>query len=90
MQAAVDCVDNPQAIPPPELRLYWMCMRYSVLPETGGLMEQDAGLMNRMSLYGNIHDAVQRVRGLVGDQIHDMRPDDGRMLMWLERQGVRV
>lgn len=90
IQAAVDCVSDPQATPPPELRLYWMCMRYGSLPEPGGLLDQDAGLMGRMSLLGNVYDTVQRVRGLVGDQIHDMRPEDGRLLAWLDRIGVRV
>lgn len=65
-------------------------MRYGSMPDAGGLMDQDAGLLGRMSLLGSVHDTVQRVRGLVGDQIHDMRPEDGRLLMWLESIGVVV
>lgn len=86
----MDAVDDPQSPPPPELRLFWMCMRYGALPEPGGLFDQDAGLLGRMSLLGNVYETVQRVRGLVGDKIHDMRPDDGRLLGWLEKIGVRV
>lgn len=67
-----------------------MCMRYGSMPDAGGLMDQDAGLLGRMSLLGSVYDTVQRVRGLVGEQIHDMRPEDGRLLMWLESIGVVV
>lgn len=67
-----------------------MCMRYGSMPDAGGLLEQDAGLLGRMSLLGSVYDTVQRVRGLVGEQIHDMRPDDGRLLVWLESMGVNV
>ena len=67
-----------------------MCMRYGALPEPGGLLDQDAGTRGRMSLLGNTYDTVQRVRGLVGDKIHDMRPEDGRLLVWLENNGIRV
>lgn len=65
-------------------------MRYGSMPDAGGLMDQDAGLLGRMSLLGSVYDTVQRVRGLVGKQIHDMRPEDGRLLMWLESIGVVV
>lgn len=65
-------------------------MRYGSMPDAGGLMDQDAGLLGRMSLLGSVYDTVQRVRGLVGEQIHDMRPEDGRLLMWLESIGVVV
>ncbi len=83
-------VDGTNAPPPPELRLYWMCQRYGSLPEPGALFDQDAGLLERMSLLGNVYEAVQRVRGLTGDDIHRMRPDDGRLLTWLEKIGVKV
>ena len=74
---------------PPELQLYWMCRRYEALPEAGALMEQDAGLLSRMAILANVYDTIQRVRGLVGDDIHRMRPDDGRLLTWLDAIEVR-
>lgn len=86
----MDSAGDAKVTPPPELRLYWMCMRYGSLPEPGGLFDQDAGLMGRMSLLGNTYETVQRVRGLVGEAIHNMRPDDGRLLAWLEEFGIRV
>lgn len=54
------------------------------------MLDQDAGLIGRMSLLGNVYDTVQRVRGLTGENIHQMRPDDGRLLAWLEEMGVRT
>jgi len=54
------------------------------------MLDQDAQTMYTMNLLGNIYDTVQRVRGLTGDAIHNMRPDDGRMLAWLDAIGVRV
>ena len=86
----MDCIDDAEIAPPPELRLYWLCMRYGALPGAGALLEQDAGLMNRMSILGNVHDTVQRVRGLVGKDIHNMRPADGRLMAWLDEMGVRA
>lgn len=76
--------------PPPELQLYWQCQRFNALPDAGALLEQDAGLLARMTLLGSIYEAVERVRGLVGKEIHNMRPSDGRLLMWLEKQGIQV
>ena len=90
MQAVVDIAGGAKEPIPPELRLYWTCRRFGGLPEAGPLFDQDDGLLARMSILANICDTVQRVRGLVGDQIHRMRPDDGRLLAWLEEQGVRT
>lgn len=67
-----------------------MCQRYGALPEAGALFDQDAGLLGRMATLGSVYDAVQRVRGLKGKEIHDMRPDDSRVLAWLEKLGVQV
>ena len=82
--------DGAEETPPPELRLYWMCQRFGSLPEPGGLMEQDAGLLGRMAALGNVYETVQRVRQLKGEQIHNMQPSDGRLLVWLEKQGIQV
>lgn len=76
--------------PPPELRLYWMCQRYGALPEPGAMLDQDAGLIARMTLLGNVYETIQYIRGLKGDAIGDMRPDAGRLWAWLEEQGIRV
>ena len=67
-----------------------MCQRFSAMPEPGGLLDQDAGLMGRMTTMGNVYETVQRVRGLKGAEIHNMAPSDGRLLAWLEEMGVQV
>ncbi len=86
----VDIADGDDESAPPELRLFWMCRQYHALPEAGGMMDQDAQTIYTMNLLGNVYDTVQRVRGLTGDDIHNMRPDDGRMLAWLDAIGVSV
>lgn len=92
MQAVVNLAGGGDSdVPiPPELRLYWACQRFGGLPDAGAVFDQDAGLLSRMSILANIYDAVQRYRGLSGDDIHKMRPEDGRLLAWLEGVGVRV
>lgn len=61
-----------------------------VVTGRGALLDQDAGLLSRMTLLGSAYEVVQRVRGLVGDNIHKMRPEDGRMLLWLDEIGINV
>ena len=72
------------------MRLYWQCQRYQALPEPGGLFDQDGGLLERMAALGSAFDAVQHMRGLKGAEIHNMNPGAGRVIMWLESQGVQV
>ena len=36
------------APPPPELRLAWDCDRWHTLPQAGGVLDQPAGLLERM------------------------------------------
>lgn len=75
---------------PPELRLYWQCQRFGVLPDGGALFDQDAGLIERMSTLGAVYDAVSHMRSLKGAEIHNMNPGAGRVIAWLETQGVQV
>lgn len=37
-----------KAEPPPELVLAWRCDRFRALPESGGVLEQRAGLLEKM------------------------------------------
>lgn len=46
--AAAACADG-DGPPPPELTLAWRCEQYHVLPYPGGLLDQPAGLVNRMT-----------------------------------------
>ncbi len=52
--AAAECARNPKAQPPPELRLAWQAVSYHTLPEAGGLLDQPAGLLSRMTSLYNV------------------------------------
>ncbi len=49
MLAVVDYVEG-KGPPPPMLKLARRCERYRALPESGGVLEQEAGLLERMEL----------------------------------------
>jgi hypothetical protein len=43
--------------PPYLLSLYWQCERFNSLPEAGGILDQPAGLLQKMSSLANIYDS---------------------------------
>jgi hypothetical protein len=43
--------------PPPELELAFRCRRWNSLPESGGLNDQPAGLMQRLTVAENVYQA---------------------------------
>lgn len=47
LAAAAHAEDTKQP-PPPELEMAWQAMYWSALPRAGGLLDQPAGLMERM------------------------------------------
>ena len=51
-QGAQDC--DP---PPPELSLAFNCQKWGVLPDAGGLRDQRAGIVNRMTAAMNVYEA---------------------------------
>lgn len=55
--AAADFAENPKHKPPPELTLALQCERWGALPEAGGLYDQPAGLLDRMSASLNVYQA---------------------------------
>ena len=44
--------------PPPPLLLDWYCQKYRTLPEAGGMRDQHAGDMERMTAVSSVYDAV--------------------------------
>ncbi len=44
--------------PPRELVLAWQCLRWSSLPFDGGLFDQPAGLIGRMSSLLTVYNAI--------------------------------
>lgn len=46
--AAAACAENAKAPSPPELELAQQCERFRALPYAGGVLDQPAGLLDRM------------------------------------------
>ena len=45
--------------PPRELKLAWQCKQFHCLPFSGGLLDQPAGLVDRMQIAYNVWSAVK-------------------------------
>ena len=73
---------------PPELRTAFDVRRWGTLPEAGGLYDQSARLMYRMSLFDNVYKAVSKVTQLVGDQIHSLNTSERLILRYLREEGL--
>ena len=56
--AAVACAEG-NGPPPPELELAWDARAWNTLPEDGGLRDQRAGELRRMSAALNAYDAMK-------------------------------
>lgn len=52
------------------------------------MMEQDAGLLHRMTYLGSVYEAVQRVSQLKGEAIHNINASDGRIIKRLMDEGL--
>jgi ABC-type phosphate/phosphonate transport system ATPase subunit len=83
----VDAVSS-DAAPPPELRLAWSCQKWGCLPEAGAYLDQDYELLNRMTVFSNVHTTVARYRSLHGNAIHSLNDGERKMLRWLMDSGV--
>ena len=73
---------------PPELELGLSCERWGALPSAGGLLDQDIGLMMRMSAVVNVYRAIrsEKERGkqtLV--EWSDRNPQTWKVLAQVER-----
>lgn len=73
--------------PPAELRLAWLCGE-AHLPETGAVLDQDAGLMARMRACENVYRALSRFRGLKGHAIHGLTTAERKVLRLLKDDGL--
>jgi len=73
---------------PPELRLAWECERYRCLPESGGYMDQDYGLLTRMTVLANVYGAYAHYRNSIGAQIHSLSEAERRILRNLKDSGL--
>ena len=73
--------------PPVELDLAWMCGD-GLLPEVGGVMDQDYVTMERMRAARNIYNAVVRLRDAGGANIHQLNNRERRIIRSLRDTGV--
>lgn len=58
---------EPPPTPPSELRLAWQSVSYHALPEAGGILDQPAGLLSKMTHLYNVWFAHKAYRQ------HDLR-----------------
>ena len=57
--AAADYGEPLTGDPPPDLALAFSCRRWGCLPEAGGLLDQPAGLIRRMSIAENVYNVLR-------------------------------
>jgi hypothetical protein len=81
----VECVYSA-APPPMELQLAWMCGDHR-LPDGGGVLDQDAGLMRRLTCCRNIYQVLYRMKHLTGKQIHTMTDNERKLVKALRDGG---
>lgn len=60
--AAAECAEDEDASPPEILLMAWQAKNWTTLPEPGGLLDQPAGLIHKMTVMRNIHDAFKAFR----------------------------
>lgn len=83
MVAVVD-MDEP---PPPELRLAWWCGD-KLMPDSGGLLDQDYELWVKMKTLENVWRTISRLRNLKGEQIHSLSESERKLIAYLLREGI--
>lgn len=83
----MDSLEN-EGDPPPELELALMCQKWNTLPDSGGLYEQDARLIKRMSGVLAIQSVLIRWRTLQGKNIHQLTDGERKILRMLRDMGL--
>lgn len=73
--------------PPPDLELAFLCLPYH-LPDSGAIHDQDYGTLMRMRGAYNIYAVLNRLRNMVGNQIHDLSTEERRILASLRDAGL--
>jgi hypothetical protein len=77
-----------KGLPPPEQQLAGWCKEWGALPEEGGMLDQDIGLILRMTVSNNVYRTISKVRGMMGAQIHNLTDADRRIIRSLMDAGV--
>lgn len=82
-----------KGLPPDELRLAFRCQQWGTLPRSGGLLDQPAGIVERMTIALNVYNAVKAWRGAAANNAGEFiknNPDAWRtmkMVMELRANG---
>lgn len=71
---------------PMELKLAWMCGE-NLLPDVGGVLDQDCELMTKMRATSNVYRTLTRMRSLQGSQIHTLTDGERRLIRSLRERG---
>ena len=87
IEAAANCARHGER-PPIELRIAWDAKKWGALPEGGGMMDQDYGLMQRMNAVDNIYSTLARLQNMQGAQIHNLTDAERRLLGTLKDMGL--
>jgi hypothetical protein len=72
-----------KGLPPDELRLAFRCQQWGTLPHSGGLFDQPAGLVERMTTAINVYNAVKAWRSAAARDAGDFvknNPDAWRIV----------
>lgn len=66
--------------------MYWICKDLGLTPTEA--LNEDYATVSRMRNFAAVYNTVQRVRGLKGEAIHNIDPNDMRLMDWLTEAGV--
>lgn len=86
--AAAAATADDDGPPPPELTLGWYCEKWKALPGAGGVLDQEYQVMRRITAMLNIYDAVTRLRGMRGAQIHGLTDNERVIIRYLLDNGM--
>lgn len=76
------------AAPPPQaLVLVWDMERWGALPESGGILDQDALTMARSRVLQSVYKTVSRLRNMKGAEIHKLTDGERKIIGGLKKAG---
>jgi hypothetical protein len=65
----------------------WLAKTWGALPDAGGLYDQEASLLHRMTVLTNIHSALSSFRERKGAEIHRMPHSERVVIGALRKDG---
>ena len=71
---------------PPELRLAFRCQQWNSLPVSGGILDQPAGLVERMTTALNVYNAMKSWKQVDQSKVSEFtrnNPDTWDIVQWV-------